>query len=49
MKSADDITNKAFSFTVQVPERNFYFACANEKERNEWVAAIGARAALAAV
>jgi hypothetical protein len=41
VKSADDITNKAFSFTVQVPERNFFFACANDKERNEWVAAIG--------
>ncbi|KAJ1631650.1 hypothetical protein T492DRAFT_994089 [Pavlovales sp. CCMP2436] len=41
VKSADEITNKAHSFTVQVPDRNFYFACANEKERNEWVAAIG--------
>jgi hypothetical protein len=41
VKSADEITNKAYSFTVQVPDRNFYFACANEKERNEWVAAIG--------
>ena len=49
VKSADDITNKTFSFTVQIPERNFYFACANEKERNEWVAAIGACRALSLI
>mmetsp|Transcript_5656 Transcript_5656/g.16837 ORF Transcript_5656/g.16837 Transcript_5656/m.16837 type:complete len:165 (-) Transcript_5656:534-1028(-) len=41
VKSADDITNKPYSFTVQVPDRNFYFTCVNDKERNEWVAAIG--------
>lgn len=27
---------------MQVPERNFFFTCINDKERNDWVAAIGA-------
>ena len=41
VKSADDLTNRAFSFTVQVPGRNFYFVAASDAERNEWVAAVG--------
>ena len=41
VKSADDLTNKPFSFTVQVPERNFFLLAASDAERNEWVAAIG--------
>jgi len=41
VKSADDLTNKPFSFTVQVPDRNYFLVAANDNERNEWVAAIG--------
>ena len=41
VKSADDITNRQYSFTVQVPERNFFLMAASDAERNEWVAAIG--------
>lgn len=41
VKSADDLTNKPFSFTVQVPERNFFLVASSDAERNEWVAAIG--------
>lgn len=41
VKSADDLTNRPYSFTVQVPDRTFYLLAANEQERNEWVAAIG--------
>ena len=40
-RSADDLTNRQFSFTVQVPERNYYLVAASDGERNEWVAAIG--------
>ena len=41
VKSADDLTNKPYSFTVQVPDRNYFFCAVNDGERNEWVAAIG--------
>merc|ERR1719399_2551817 len=41
VKSADDMTNRPFSFTVQIPERNFFFIADSDHERNEWVAAIG--------
>lgn len=41
VKSADDMTNRPFSFTVQVPERNFFLVASSDAERNEWVAAIG--------
>ncbi|KAL1523562.1 hypothetical protein AB1Y20_018498 [Prymnesium parvum] len=41
VKSADDVTNRPFSFTVQVPERNFFLVAMSDAERNEWVAAIG--------
>ena len=41
VKSADDLTNRQFTFTVQVPERNFFLMAATDAERNEWVAAIG--------
>merc|ERR1719240_2156410 len=41
VKSADDITNRQFTFTVQVPDRNFFLMAASDGERNEWVAAIG--------
>lgn len=42
VKSADDLTNKPCSFTVQVPERTFYLVATSEAERNDWVASIGA-------
>jgi len=41
VKSADDLTNRQFTFTVQVPERNFFLMASSDAERNEWVAAIG--------
>merc|ERR1719333_803496 len=41
VKSADDLTNRPFSFTVQIPERNFFFIADSDNSRNEWVAAIG--------
>ena len=41
VKSADDLTNRQFTFTVQVPDRNFFLMAASDAERNEWVAAIG--------
>ena len=41
VKSADDMTNRPFSFTVQVPERHFFLVATSDGERNEWVAAIG--------
>lgn len=41
VKSADDLTNRQFTFTVQVPDRNFFLMAASDSERNEWVAAIG--------
>jgi hypothetical protein len=41
VKSADDLTNRQYTFTVQVPDRNFFFMAASDAERNEWVAAIG--------
>ena len=41
VKSADDLTNRQFTFTVQVPDRNFFLMAATDAERNEWVAAIG--------
>merc|ERR1719326_1421806 len=41
VKSADDMTNRPFSFTVQVPERNFFLVAMSDADRNEWVAAIG--------
>ena len=39
--SADDLTNRQFTFTVQVPDRNFFLMASSDAERNEWVAAIG--------
>ena len=39
VKSADDLTNRPFSFTVQVPERNYFLAAMSDADRNEWVAA----------
>ena len=41
VKSADDLINRPFSFTVQVPERNYFFAAMSDADRDEWVAAIG--------
>ena len=41
VKSADDLTNRQFTFTVQVPDRNFFLMATSDAERNEWVAAIG--------
>ena len=41
VKSADDVTNRSFSFTVQVPDRNFFFVAMSDADRNEGVAAIG--------
>ena len=41
VKSADDLTNRSFTFTVQIPERNFFLMASSDAERNEWVAAIG--------
>ena len=41
VKSADDLTNRQYTFTVQVPERNFFLMATRDAERNEWVAAIG--------
>merc|ERR1719240_73087 len=41
VKSADDLTNRQYTFTVQVPDRNFFFMAASDADRNEWVAAIG--------
>ena len=41
VKSADDLTNRPFSFTVQVPERYYFLAAMSDADRNEWVAAIG--------
>jgi hypothetical protein len=41
VKSADDLTNRLYTFTVQVPERNFFLMASSDAERNEWVAAIG--------
>ena len=41
VKSADDMTNRPFSFTVQVPDRNFFLVALSDADRNEWVAAIG--------
>jgi len=41
VKSADDLTNRQFTFTVQVPDRNFFLMASSDSERNEWVAAIG--------
>ena len=41
VKSADDMTNRPFSFTVQVPDRNFFLVAMSDADRNEWVAAIG--------
>lgn len=41
VKSADDLTNRSYTFTVQVPDRNFFLMASSDAERNEWVAAIG--------
>jgi len=41
VKSADDLTNRQYTFTVQVPDRNFFLMASSDAERNEWVAAIG--------
>ena len=41
VKSADDLTNRPFSFTVQVPERYYFLAAMSDADRDEWVAAIG--------
>jgi len=41
VKSADDLTNRSYTFTVQVPDRNFFLMATSDAERNEWVAAIG--------
>lgn len=41
VKSADDLTNRQFTFTVQIPDRNFFLMASSDAERNEWVAAIG--------
>ena len=41
VKSADDLTNRPFSFTVQVSERNYFLAAMSDADRDEWVAAIG--------
>mmetsp|Transcript_52607 Transcript_52607/g.104538 ORF Transcript_52607/g.104538 Transcript_52607/m.104538 type:complete len:168 (+) Transcript_52607:1344-1847(+) len=41
VKSADDLTNRSYTFTVQVPDRNFFLMASSDGERNEWVAAIG--------
>ena len=32
VKSADDLTNKPYSFTVQVPDRNYFFCAVNDGE-----------------
>ena len=41
VKSADDLTNRQFTFTVQVPDRSYFLMASSDAERNEWVAAIG--------
>lgn len=41
VKSADEKTEKAHSFEVATPDQVFYMYAANEKEKDDWIGAIG--------
>jgi hypothetical protein len=41
VKSADEKTDKAHSFEVATPDQTYYMYAANEKEKDDWIGAIG--------
>ncbi len=41
VKSADEKTEKPHSFEVATPDQVFYMYAANEKEKDDWIGAIG--------
>ena len=41
VKSAEEKTNKRYCFEVATPESTFYMYAETEKEKDEWIGAIG--------
>ena len=41
VKSAEEKTNKPYCFEVATPESTFYMHATSEKEKDEWIGAIG--------
>ncbi|KAG6616189.1 pleckstrin homology domain-containing [Phytophthora cinnamomi] len=41
VKSAEEKTNKRFCFEVATPDSTFYMYAENEKQKDEWIGAIG--------
>jgi hypothetical protein len=41
VKSADEKTEKPHSFEVATPDQVYYMYAANEKEKDDWIGAIG--------
>ena len=41
VKSAEEKTKKKFSFEVATPDSTFYMYASSEKEKDEWIGAIG--------
>mmetsp|Transcript_9977 Transcript_9977/g.31414 ORF Transcript_9977/g.31414 Transcript_9977/m.31414 type:complete len:122 (+) Transcript_9977:51-416(+) len=41
VKSADDKTHKRHSFEVATPEATFFMCAESDKEKDEWIGAIG--------
>jgi len=41
VKSAEEVTDKRYSFEVATPESRFYMYASTEKEKDEWIGAIG--------
>lgn len=41
VKSAEDKTNKKFAFEIATREQVFYMYADSEKEKDEWIGAIG--------
>jgi hypothetical protein len=41
VQSAEEFTNKRFSFMVQIPGMTFFLQARNEREKDQWIRAIG--------
>lgn len=41
MKSAEDKTGKSFAFEVATPDATYYMHADSEKQKDEWIGAIG--------
>ena len=41
MKSAEDKVNKSYAFQAQTSEETYFMYAENEKDKDEWIGAIG--------